>query len=160
MQLEGFHLLDNSDEITDELQERALIALEKIGLLATSYAKLELENQPRRIDTGLLRNSIAYAVSGQVASTGAYHAGKKARTYKADKADKDGVIKQFTYTQKAPSDKDKPKAVYIGTNVEYAQYVHEGQQNVAPNRFIKNAIDKHKAEYKQILHDTLSTDTT
>lgn len=163
MEIEGFHLLDNSDEITEELQELSLIALEKIGLQCTNYAKLEIENAPRRVDTGLLRNSIAYAVSGNVPSTGAYRGGsKKQRTYHADKADGKGEIKQGKYDKKVPSNKNRAKAVYVGTNVEYAAYVHEGHRTpkgntVPPNRFLKNAIEKHKDEYKQILRETLQS---
>lgn len=32
------------------------------------------------------------------------------------------------------------KAVYVGTNVEYAPYVHEGTKRMEPNRFLKNAV--------------------
>lgn len=41
----------------DEAIQRAL---EKIGLAGESYAKLNLERAPRRIDTGRLRNSISH----------------------------------------------------------------------------------------------------
>ena len=41
----------------DEAIDRAL---EKIGLAAESYAKLNLEREPRRVDTGRLRSSISH----------------------------------------------------------------------------------------------------
>ena len=41
-------------------------------------------------------------------------------------------------------------AAYVGTNVEYAIYVHEGTSRMAPNRFLKNAVERNKAEYKAI----------
>ena len=59
-------------------------ALEAIGLHLEGEAKDELENAPRRVDTGRLKNSISHAVN--IAEP----------------------------------------AVYVGTNVEYAPYVHFG----------------------------------
>ena len=41
-------------------------------------------------------------------------------------------------------------SVYIGTNVEYAIYVHEGTRKMAPNRFLANAIRNNVDEYKAI----------
>ena len=49
----------------------------------------------------------------------------------------------------------KEHAVYIGTNVEYGIYVHEGTYRMEPNRFLRNAAEKHLGEYKQILEDAL-----
>lgn len=41
-------------------------------------------------------------------------------------------------------------SVYIGTNVEYAIYVHEGTRKMTPNRFLKNAVVQNVDEYKAI----------
>lgn len=103
---------DNSDEVKRIINERIETALEAVGLQAEGYAKLELENDPRRIDTGRLRNSITHTTSDNTA--------------------------------------------YIGTNVEYAPYVHEGTTRpngtmMAPNRFLKNALANHISEYQQIM---------
>ena len=87
-------------------------ALEAIGQAAETYAKLNLEKEPRRVDTGRLRNSIAH-------------------THDTDKA-------------------------YIGTNVEYAPYVHFGTVKMAANEFLKNAVMENAQEYKQILQAYLS----
>lgn len=76
------------------------------------------------------------------------------------------------------------KAVYVGTNSEYAAYVHEGTGKYAaggggtpkerwvyrdpltgetrigvpqkPRRFIKNTIEKYLADYKRIVEEILS----
>ena len=109
-------LTDNSGAVLNALQTQILSALEEIGLTAEAHAKLELENKPRRIDTGNLRNSITH----QTEATG--------------------------------------EAVQIGTNVEYAIYVHEGTRKMAPNRFLKNAVMKNVNEYKQIVVDHLKSD--
>lgn len=53
---------DHTSEAKRGMDEAVNRALEAIGLQAESYAKLELENDPRRIDTGNLRNSISHNV--------------------------------------------------------------------------------------------------
>lgn len=85
--------------------------LEAIGIQATSYAKTELTNDPVRVDTGRLRNSITNTV--------------------------------------------QDNAAYIGTNVEYAIYVHEGTRKMTANRFLKNAIVKNKDTFKAIAESEL-----
>lgn len=128
-----FEFIDNSGAFKKELQNKLPKILEMLGLQAEGYAQLELESNPRRVDTGNLRNSISHA-------------------------------------------KDE-NAAYVGTNVDYAIYVHEGTGKYAvggggrqtpwryqddegnwhtttgmlPNRFLRNAVEKHTEEYKQII---------
>ena len=63
-------------------------------------------------DTGLLRNSIAYARAGEGASP---------FSYKADRGGESGE-----YTGIAPQDKEGTYTVYIGTKVECAEAVALG----------------------------------
>ena len=77
--------------------------------------------------------------------------------------------------------KVEDKTAYIGTNVEYGIYVHEGTgiyagngggrktpwsyqddkgkwhvtRGMAPNRFLKNAVANHAEEYKMIIENEL-----
>ena len=97
-------------------EESILQALEMIGLKAESYAKMKCP-----VDTGLLGNSIAHAVTGEQPSIGGSYKGtkKKARTYKANNPDESGEIKQGTYVGHTPKKKGE-YTVYVGTNVEYA----------------------------------------
>ena len=44
---------------------------------------------------------------------------------------------------------------YIGTNVEYAPYVHDGTMRMSPNPFIKNAMEKNKNQYKKMIEETI-----
>ena len=104
-------LTDNSQIFLNAKDKGIMVALEAVGFQAEGYAKLELENKPRRIDTGRLRNSISHTNRGQTA--------------------------------------------YIGTNVEYALYVHEGTMKMEPNRFLRNAVEKHIEEYKKIAEQYL-----
>ena len=102
---------------------------------AEGDAAIEIENDPRHVDTGHLRSTITHMVEGD--------------------------------------------DVYIGTNVEYAKYVHEGTgkyavdgggrqdpwfyqgsdgkwhltHGIKPNRFLRNAIEKNTDKYKQIMDD-------
>lgn len=99
---------DHTDDAKRGMSQAIEKALEAIGLQAESYAKLELENPPRRIDTGNLRNSINHQVNAS------------------------------------------EQSVYVGTNVEYGIYVHEGTVKMAPNRFLRNAVEKNASQYKQI----------
>lgn len=109
----NFKFVDNSDKFIAAKDDGVNRALEAIGIQAEGYAKLELENNPRRIDTHRLQDSIEHRV---VASE---------------------------------------EAVYIGTNVEYAPYVHDGTMKMAANRFLKNAAERNAAEYKAIAEQYL-----
>lgn len=99
-------LTSHISEVKNATDEAITRALEAIGIQCSSHAKEELTNDPVRVDTGRLRNSITSTVQGN--------------------------------------------AAYVGTNVEYAIYVHEGTRKMRPNRFLKNAVVKNKDEYKAI----------
>lgn len=126
----------NSDEVISELDEKVAKSLEKIGQRCEGYAVANLTQFPR-VDTGMLRNSITHQVDGN--------------------------------------------DVYIGTNVPYAIYVEMGTgiyaadgtgrktpwvykdskgewhitKGMRPSHFLKNAVQQHIDEYKQIIEDTL-----
>lgn len=51
---------NNAQEILDALKDKKEIVLEALGMQAETYAKLNLESNPRRVDTGRLRGSIAH----------------------------------------------------------------------------------------------------
>lgn len=106
---------DNSKEVTDRKDAVILKFLEETGQHLEGESKLALEMDPRRIDTGNLRNSIAHATSGE------------------------------------------ESAVYVGTNVEYAPYVHEGTYRMAPNRFIRNAFEMNADQLMSKLKEALKS---
>ena len=142
---------DNSAQAKRELQSKTRTALNAVGIQAASAARDELQKSPKRIDTGLLHNSITHAMDGQGAAIG---------SYKADKASQySGKIPEpGTYTGKAEKEPDGKAAVYVGTNVNYAIYVHEGTDRMAANRFIKNAIENNAAELIEIIKKQLQSD--
>ena len=75
-------LTDNTDLIRRAADEAIQRALERVGKFVEDEAKLELQKDPPRIDTGALRNSITHTV--------------------------------------------KDRSAIVGTNMQYAIYVHEG----------------------------------
>lgn len=105
---------DHSAEYLKDVSNALDAALEAVGIHVEGEAKEELENTPRRIDTGNLRNSITHEVV------------------------------------------DAERVVYVGTNVEYGIYVHEGTSKMAPNRFLKNAVDRNKEQITDYIKKALN----
>lgn len=138
---------DRTKEVKEQVADRALVALDAVGMQASSLAKMELQKSPMRVDTGLLRNSITHAVSGKPAAIGSYSADtpKKGRENSGS----------YAGSAPAPSTPQQP-FVLVGTNVEYALYVHEGTRNMSPNRFIANALRNNTAEFEKIIKTVLS----
>lgn len=152
-------ITDNSKEYLNALDDAVERALEACGIQAEGHAKTELSHSPKRVDTGLLRNSITHAVSGKPAAISQY-TGKDVHTADSASAVKRGLVgkpasgpHEGSYSGQAPNEKNK--AVWIGTNVEYAPYVHDGTKKMAANRFLKNAVVKNKDEYKAIIEQHL-----
>lgn len=146
------NVIDKRELIKKATAEGIVDALEAAGLQAVGYVKDKIRDNGS-IDTGLMRNSIAYAVSGKVPSTNA----NSDRTYKADRP-KDGEteIIQGTYTKQAPKTaKDSYKVCYIGTAVEYAKDVDKGTINQQAKPFLEPAITQHRTELKRIVEDEL-----
>ena len=106
-------IINHRDEVEQAMNQALERALEGVGIFVESEAKDELENDPRRIDTGNLRNSITHDVV------------------------------------------ESEQSVYVGTNVEYGIYVHEGTVRMSPNRFLKNAVERNTDQIKDYIKDAL-----
>lgn len=156
---------DHSQEAIDTIHKKILEALELCGQVAEGYAQVNLTEQ-HAVDTGLLRNSITYAIAGGSAAIGSY------------KCDPGKGNKSGSYSGKAPGKEDDLK-VYIGTNVEYAPYIELGTgretkggrrtkwtykkdngetkttNGSAARPYLKPAVTDHKDEYKKLLDDAL-----
>ena len=144
------------DDIKNALDEAIETALEAIGQQAVTHAKQYISSDPVRVDTGLLRNSITFALAGKGANDSEYRPDfvrYKTKTGKTVKRTK--KLKAHTYKGKAPENGKGEHAVYIGSNVEYAIYVHEGTSKMSANRFLKNAVMNHRDEYKAIAEQEL-----
>jgi len=132
--------MDDTDGIL-RLEEQAIKkALTMIGILASDDAA-----DLAKVDTGLLRNSMTYALSGESPAK---------KSYRADRGDGSG-----SYSGTIGS-KDE-KAVYVGTNVEYAPYVEMGFRHYASGKFIpaknflKNAVMNNRHEFQEIIKECL-----
>lgn len=113
MPVVSIKITDNVDLVKRSTQASINAALEAIGAHIADEAADELENTPRRVDTGNLKNSISHNVNSS------------------------------------------ENAVYVGTNVEYAPYVHEGTRRMAPNRFLKNAVEHNADQIKGWFEENL-----
>ena len=146
---------DNLDQVLEEFAEQVEAGLEAIGLQAERHAK---ENITRNgtVDTGLLRNSVTHAVSGGSPAL---------QQYSADRGDGRGSYSGIVGDA-------SEKAVYIGTNVEYAPYVEYGHKqevgryvpaigkrlvkpHVPAQPYLRPAASQHNEEYKRIMEAAL-----
>lgn len=171
---DNFHIeikADNTEEAKEELQNSAYKALTAVGIQISSAAKEELQKSPMRIDTGLLRNSITYAMDGETTAISGYSADRPSK-YMNDNSVW-SILQAArpttgTYSGTMPEEPDGKIAVYIGTNVNYAVYVHEGaasgflkklfgkNDRMEPNRFLKNAVENNKDDIEGIIKQELT----
>lgn len=159
-------ITDNTDKFKAAMDDAVLTALEAIGIHIEGEAKRELENDPRRVDTGLLRNSITHAVSGQPAAIQSYHAsygsnritkGKNSGKRRSASAKNAGSVGVGFYSGNAPEEPNGQEVVYVGTNVEYGVYVHEGTQRMTANRFLSNAVNRNKDQIGKYIEKSVKS---
>ena len=144
----GVEIHDNSKEIAEKIKAAVSKGLETCGLVAEGYAAdlapvgtPESTGIPGYIG-GLLRGSITHALSGEPAAISTYQ--------------DDGGSRRGSYSGTAPEEGDaNKKAVYIGTNVEYAPYVCLGTIHMAAQPFLKPAVADHANEYRKIIEKEL-----
>lgn len=130
---------DNTDEVLSALENAKKRGLEAIGLTAEGHAKNKI-TQAKAVDTGRLRNSITFAVSGESANIS---------SYSGDHGEEGG-----SYSGTAPNDKEK--AVYIGTGVEYAIGIETGSHRKAGGvHFLQDAATGHTDQYKKLMEDSM-----
>lgn len=134
------------DAFYDEFDPAVRKALEEIGIEAEAHAKEIMRDMSPKppIDTGYLRNSVTWAIGG---------GNPNAKNYKADKENKQGIIREGSYSGTAPK-KDQP-CVYLGTNVEYAPPVEFGTSKMPARAFIRPAVEDFGDEYKEIVENNL-----
>ena len=103
------------------------------------------------VDTGLLRNSITFALGGEAPAMPIYHSNSE------DKNGKRIEVVEGHYDGSAPADNDHQVTVYVGTNVEYAPYQELGapNANIDPRPFLRPAFENNREEIQQIIEKTL-----
>lgn len=120
---------DHSAEVEAAIYEAIKRGLKDIGMAAEGDAKKLCP-----VQSGLLRNSITHALSGESFD----------HSYSSTDGKKTGSFNEQV------GDNDE-KAVYIGTNVEYAAYVEMGTSRTAPQPFLKPAATDHVNKYAKML---------
>lgn len=161
MKLE-FEIKDYSDQVLNEFKEKLETALEEVGRQAEGNAKLELNADPTRIDTGQLRNSITHKVEGNSVKIGTnlfyapyVHEGTGIYTKNGAKTGKTWWV--FVKGNKYSSIKAHGKRYSKHQAYQVMQYLKSKgldawmTQGQKPNRFLVNAIEKHKDEYPKII---------
>ena len=109
-----FHItLDNTALVKAEKNNAVARAMESVGTHLEGEAADELENSPRRVDTGRLKGSIDHRA--------------------------------------------EERSVSVGTNVEYAIYVHYGTYKMEANPFLKNAFERNMDQIRQYILNELQT---
>lgn len=140
-------IADHSKEVGDALDSQIEQALIAMGMTAETYAKKPLaDGGYMPVDTGRLKNSITYAIAGKSANIKSYGPDKKGVDDKQSRP----------YVGNAPPDPDnKPRSVYIGSNVEYAEVVEEGTSGRTARHYLRHAITDHVDEYKKLAEAAL-----
>lgn len=122
-----FELKSNRKEVlrgSEEAVERGLAA---IGMRAVTYTHRPKERGGTPVDTGRLRNSIAWATASQ--------GGGGTDAPSGGGAD--------------------DRTVIIGTNVEYGETVEEGTSKRKPAHMLRNALADGSDEYARIMEAAL-----
>ena len=123
----NFELKSNRKEVlrgSEEAVERGLAA---IGMRAVTYTHRPKERGGTPVDTGRLRNSIAWATASQGGGG----------------------------TDAPSSGGADDHAVIIGTNVEYGEFVEEGTSKRKPAHMLRNALTDGSDEYARIMEAAL-----
>lgn len=137
---------DNSSEHNRRLAAAVEKALEMAGGVIESAAK-EILTANGSVDTGLLRNSITYALGGEYPAAAQY-ANNAGGT---DKAGRKIDEKQGSYDQPAPADTGSKRTVYVGTNVEYAPYVELGTSKQSAKPYLRPAVEQNRRKIEKAI---------
>lgn len=158
-------VVDNSEAIREALQNTVLRTLTRWGEVARDTAVGKA-----RFDTGLLRNSITFALDGEAPDITHYHAERS-----SGKGENQSTRIGF-YNGTAPKEPDGQRAVYVGSNSEYAVYhemgtgkhaeggggrptpwVYRGAdgkyyrtEGMKPKPFIRPAFEENMSEFERI----------
>ena len=122
-----FELKSNRKEVlrgSEEAVERGLAA---IGMRAVTYTHRPKERGGTPVDTGRLRNSIAWATASQGGGG----------------------------TDAPPGGGADDRTVVIGTNVKYGEAVEEGTSKRKPAHMLRNALIDGSGEYARIMEASL-----
>lgn len=157
-------LTDNTDLIRRATDEAIQRALERVGLFVEGEAKLELQKDPPRIDTGALRNSITHTVKNRTVIVGSnlsysvyVHEGTGKYNSSGSTGDKYWVFvlngnRQGTGSGKRYTYQEARRIVAILKSKGLDAHMTNGMK---PNRFLRNAIMNNLDRIKKDVEKTL-----
>ena len=131
-----FKLKSNRKEVLRASEEAVERGLAAIGMQAVTYTHRPKKRGGTPVDTGRLRNSIAWATASQ--SGGGM---EKPPLCGGTDAPPDGGADKHT--------------VVIGTNVEYGEAVEEGTSKRKPAHMLRNALTDGSDKYARIMEAAL-----
>ena len=133
---DGMHvnirLESNSKLILDELGEATERALYAIGVKAVEGSVDAISGKysvDPAVDTGRLRASISWITKDDKGDSGQSSPNSKAGDKLTGSAEKNTVV--------------------VGSNVEYAEYVHNGTSKMAARPFLREGIDQTKTQMQE-----------
>lgn len=129
-------LESNKREVEKEVEKALKKAARMIGGSVEGHAK---EACP--VDTGLLRNSITFALGGEAPAVTDY----------ASNSEPGKEATEGHYDGEAPDDDDNQITVYVGTNVQYAPYQELGTVKTDARPFLRPAFENFKDEIEHII---------
>ena len=112
-----------------EVVERGLAA---IGMEAVTLTHRDKANRGTPVDTGRLRNSIAWATQNDSGSGSDGQGGES-----------------------SPKSKPPAKTLVIGTNVEYGQIIEEGSARIRGSHMLRNALTDGADRWEAIMKANL-----
>ena len=122
-----FELKSNRKEVLRGSEEAVERGLATIGMRAVTYTHRPKERGGTPVDTGRLRNSIAWATASQGGGG----------------------------TDAPPGGGADDHTVVIGTNVKYGEAVEEGTSKRKPAHMLRNALNDGADEYARIMEAAL-----
>lgn len=136
----NININDNSKEIREALKKATSQCLYAMGTKAVEGAVTSISggytSSNQAVDTGRLRASISFVTAnGQFGDSGETSANSQAGDELSGKAPKDSVI--------------------VGSNVNYASYVHTGTSRMNGRPFLREGIDQTKLEMQELVKGIL-----
>ena len=139
--MSDFKVIDHTPEFNRRLQQAIEIAMEGVGAQLEGEAKEELENDPRRVDTGHLRNSITHQVQTDGNETSAI------------------IGTNLSYAVYVHEGTGKYKEGGGGRSDPWVYKDDKGKWHVTsgmkPNRFLRNAVERNKDQAVKYIGDEI-----
>ena len=132
----NFKIEDMSAQVLGDLGKAEARALFAAGIIVQKGATDSISGlytaENKAVDTGRLRASISF-ITPEEQSGGAQNPPENAK--------ETDVLKG----------RAEPHTMIFGSNVEYAQYVHNGTEKMPSRPFLREGVDRSKAEIKETI---------